>query len=224
MSSRTRLPERESDFTWEEPFRSDTRRRRPPTRRPPRKVALPVVGVALVLGLIVGFMAGGSGGSTTVTETTTVTTEAAAAAPTASGAGSRPDIDVAVLNGSGEAGLAARTGELLRGMGYAQVTEGNASGRVAADRVLYRAGAEAQALQVAADLGAGAPIPLADASGIAEAAPDADVVVVMGPSAASNAGQAGTAVDSAEPGAADAAAGGTEAETPAAEGGAGTTE
>lgn len=200
MSSRTRLPERESEFTWEEPYGSSPRRRRPPTRRPPRKVALPVVGVALILGLAIGWLVSGGGSTTTVTETTTVTTAAAPAAPTASGPESRPTIALAILNGSGEDGLAASTAELMRGMGYTQITEGNAPSQVAVDRVLYRPGAEAQALQVAADLNAGPPSPLADASGVAEAAPDADVVAIMGPPSASNAGQgtveeAGAAVE-----------------------------
>jgi hypothetical protein len=194
VSSRTRLPERESEFSWEEPYSSSPRRRRPPERRSPRKVALPVVGIALVVGLAIGWMVSGGGSTTTVTETTTVTTAAAPAAPVASGPESRPTIALAILNGSGEDGLAASTAELVRGMGYTQVTEGNAPSQVAADRVLYRPGAEAQALQVAADLNTAPPAPLADASGVAEAAPDADVVAIMGPPEASNAGD-GTVED-----------------------------
>lgn len=197
MSSRTRPPERESDFDWEEPYHSAPRRGRPPTRRAPRKVALPVVGIALVAGLGIGYMASGGGGTSTVTATTTVTTAATPAAPQASGADSRPNIDLAILNASGENGLAASTAELVRGMGYVKITEGNAPSRVAADRVLYRPGAEAQALQVASDLNTDAPSPLADASGVAEAAPDADVIVLMGPTSASRAGE-GTVEDSAD--------------------------
>ncbi|MEQ8834467.1 MAG: LytR C-terminal domain-containing protein [Miltoncostaeaceae bacterium] len=204
MSSRIRVPERESDFSWEEPYRSGGggggrssggggRRRRPPSRRGrgagPRQVALPLLGVALVVGLLIGFLAGGSGGTTTVTETATVTTEAAEQAPTAAGPGSRATIALTVLNGSGENGLAASTAERLTGLGYRNVTEGNAPSQVTADRVLYRPGSEPLALQVAADLDAGAPLPLADATGIAEAAPDADVVAVMGPSAGGDTGQ-----------------------------------
>lgn len=191
MSSRTRVPEREDEFTWEEPFDTGSRKRRPPSRRPPRKVALPIVGIALVFGLVVGYLVSGGGSTTTVTETATVTTAAKAVTPAASGADTRPEINLAVLNGSGEAGLAASTAELVKGMGYVQVTEGNAPGQVAADKVMYRPGAEAQARQVAADLKAGAPVPLADNSGIADAAPDADVIAVMGPSSASQAGSGG---------------------------------
>ncbi len=196
MSSRTRLPERESEgeFTWEDPFSRGGGSRRGPSKRSPRRVALPVVGVALVAGLIIGYMVSGGGSTTTVTETKTVTAASAPATPTASGPDTRPDISVAVLNGSGEAGLAAQTGELLRGMGYTKITEGNAPSLVAADRVLYRPGAEAQAMRVAQDLNAGAPVPLADDSGAASAAPTDDVVVIMGPSSASKAGQ-GTATD-----------------------------
>jgi hypothetical protein len=194
VSSRTRLPEGESEFTWEEPYGSSPRRRRTPSRRPPRKVALPVVGIALIVGLAIGWLVSGGGSTTTVTEMATVTTAAAPAAPVASGPESRPTIALAILNGSGEDGLAASTAELMRGMGYAQITEGNAPSQVAADRVLYRPGAEAEALQVAADLNAAPPSPLADASGVAEVAPDADVVAIMGPPAASSAGQ-GTVED-----------------------------
>ncbi len=91
-------------------------------------------------------------------------------------------------------------------MGYVKVTEGNAPSQVAADRVMYRPGAEAQARQVASDLKAGAPVPLSDSSGIADAAPDADVVAVMGPSSASQAGTGATE---------DATPGGTPADAPA---------
>lgn len=190
MSSRTRLPERESEFTWEEPYRSGggggggSRSTGAGRGAGPRKVALPLVGVALLAGLFIGFMVGGSGGSTTVTQTNTVTEAAAPTGPTASGPGSRATMSLAVLNGSGEDGLAARTAEQLQGMGYSEVTQGNAPSRVTADRVYYRPGAEANALQVASDLGAAAPIALADNSGIATAAPDSDVIVVKGPSSA----------------------------------------
>ena len=34
MSSRTRLPERESDFSWEDPYDSRRRRHTPPSRGP----------------------------------------------------------------------------------------------------------------------------------------------------------------------------------------------
>lgn len=212
MSSRIRLPERESEgeFSWEEPFRERGGRSRRggggPARRSPRKVALPIVGVALVAGLILGYLVSGGGSTTTVTETTTVTTAATPAAPTASGADTRPDISVAVLNGAGEAGLAAKTGELLRGMGYTKISEGNAPSQVAADRVLYRPGAEAQAMQVAQDLNAGAPVPLADNAAAASEAPNADVIAIMGPSSASSAGD-GASDDAATGGATPSASG-----------------
>jgi len=211
VSSRTRVPEREDEFTWEEPFHTGSRKRRPPSRRPPRKVALPIVGVALVFGLVVGYLVSGGGSTTTVTQTATVTTAAKPVAPAASGADSRPEINLAVLNGSGEAGLAASTAELVKGMGYVKVTEGNAPSQVAADRVMYRPGAEAQARQVAADLKAGAPVPLSDSSGIAAAAPDADVVAVMGPSSASQAGSGGAEDATPDGASADAPAGGGDA-------------
>ena len=152
-TTRSRPPDLD-DLDWDEPPS-----RRPPPRRPrgggaARKVGLPVVGGALVIGLLVGFLANsGGGGTTTVTETRTVTAPAAASAPAASGAASRANIALAVLNGSDEAGLAKRTADQARSLGYSLVTEGNAPAAAVADSVVFGAGAAAQARQVAADLG-----------------------------------------------------------------------
>jgi hypothetical protein len=164
------------------------RRRRPPAPPSARRLGLPVVGAALCVGLLVGWVASsGGGGTTTVTQTRTVTAPAAAA-PAASGAASRSEISLAVLNASGESGLAGRTADEARALGYAQVTEGNAPSPENADRVLFRAGAAPQARQVATDLGL--PIPALIASGDpvgAAADPEDRVIVVLGPSAAAGA-------------------------------------
>ena len=68
MSSRTRPPE--FDLDWEEPTPTrPPRRRRPPA--PPRQMrrfGLPIVGAALFVGLVVGYLvSSGSAGTTTVT-------------------------------------------------------------------------------------------------------------------------------------------------------------
>ena len=186
MSSRTRPPAWESeyeeqDYYDDEPVR--TRGRRPPPRRPMRKVALPIVGLAAAGGLLVGFLANSGGGgtvTTTVTATRTVTAPPAAA-DTASGPATRATIALAVLNGSGEAGLAGTTAEQARSLGYEDVTEGNAPTPAQADRVLFRQGAEAEASQVATDLALPDPVPAAgDEAAAVE--PDAKVIVVLGPS------------------------------------------
>ncbi len=218
-TTRTRPPDLE-DLDWDEPPS-----RRPPPRRPrgggaARKVGLPVVGGALVIGLLVGFLANsGSGGTTTITETRTVTAPAAASAPAASGAASRADIALAVLNGSDEAGLAGRTADQARALGYELVTDGNAPTAASADGVVFREGAAAKARQVAADLDLPAPTRLALDDPLAAVEPGADVIVVLGPTGASaGAADAAVAPDaSTDTGTGDAATDATGADTSATE-------
>jgi hypothetical protein len=213
VSSRTRPPD--LDLDWEEPTRP-VRRRRPPAPPPRqlRRFGLPVVGAALFIGLVVGYLvSSGSAGTTTVTETRTVSAPAATPPPAAaSGPASRAGIALVVLNGSDEAGLAGRTAEEARSLGYEDVTEGNAPAPEAVDRVLFRPGAAAQARQVADDLGLPDPVrmpagdPTADVAG-----PAARVVVVLGPTGATApdaggaAGAADADADAATPADADAA-------------------
>jgi hypothetical protein len=184
-TTRTRPPDLE-DLDWDEPPS-----RRPPPRRPraggaARKVGLPVVGGALVVGLVVGFLVNsGGGGTTTITESRTVTAPAAASAPAASGAASRADIALAVLNGSDEAGLAGRTADQARALGYELITDGNAPTAESADRVVFREGASAKARQVAADLDLPPPTRMAADDALAAVEPGAEVVVVLGPTGAS---------------------------------------
>lgn len=198
MSSRTRPPVWETDFDEryddrddhydEEPARPRGGRR--PPQRQVRKVGMPIVGLALAGGLLVGYLANSGGGGTvteTVTATKTVTAGQGAAADatgagtgaTASGAASRASVALAILNGSGESGLAAATGDQARTLGYQDVTEGNSPEPATADRVLYRQGAEAEARLVATDLGLPAPLPAAQDTA-ANAEPAADVIVVLG--------------------------------------------
>jgi hypothetical protein len=197
VSSRIRTPERDPVLEWEEPVR--VRRRRPPAPPSARRVGLPLVGAALCIGLLVGWVASSGGGTTTVTETRTVTAPAAASAPAGSGAASRGEIALVVLNASGESGLAGRTADEARAMGYAQVTEGNAPSPENADRVLFRAGSAAQARQVAQDLGLPGPALIAPGDPVGAAAdPEDQVIVVLGPSGAGGTAEdAGGAVDGA---------------------------
>jgi hypothetical protein len=183
VSSRTRPPD--LDLDWEEPTRP-VRRRRPPAPPPRqlRRFGLPVVGAALFIGLVVGYLvSSGSAGTTTVTETRTVSAPAATPPPAAaSGPASRASIALVVLNGSDEAGLAGRTAEEARTLGYEEVTEGNAPAPEATDRVLYQRGAAAEARQVADDLGLPDPVRLSAGDPIADAVDaSAQVIVALGP-------------------------------------------
>jgi hypothetical protein len=198
VSSRIRPPRGETDYgyepeyedydEWDAPSRG-RRGGRPPRRRA-RTFAAPVVAGAAVLGLLIGWVAhSGGGGTTTVTQTKTVTAPAPTAAATPA---SRPDTVLAVLNGSGEAGLAARTAETARGLGYTQVTEGNAPELVASDQVLYRAGAAAKARQVAQDLDLPSPTRLTSSDPLSVDPAAADVYVVLGPTAGAAAPSDGT--------------------------------
>lgn len=189
MSSRTRPPE--FDLDWEEPkpTRPPRRRRPPAPPREMRRFGLPIVGAALFVGLVVGYLvSSGSAGTTTVTETKTVTAPAAAPAPAAaSGPASRAGISLVVLNGSDEAGLAGRTAEEARTLGYEEVTEGNAPAPEAADRVLYQRGAAAEARQVADDLGLPDPVRLRATDPVSDAVDaSAQVIVALGPTGLSD--------------------------------------
>lgn len=165
------------------------RRSAPPTRA--RTFGLPIVAAALVGGLFVGYVvSSGGGGTTTITQTRTVTAPAAdvTAGVTPSGEATRATIALSILNGSGESGLAATTGETARGMGYERVTEGNAPSPVATDIVLHRQGAAPRAARVAEDLGLPAPELASDDDPVLATAPDAEVIVVLGPTGTAAAG------------------------------------
>ena len=210
MSSRTRPPAWETEYDDERDFYDDepvrVRGRRPPPRQV-RKVGLPVVGLVLAGGLLVGFLANsGGGGTVTETVTATRTVTAAPAADAASGAASRATIALAVLNGSNESGLAGTTAEQARSLGYQDVTEGNAPTPATADRVLYRQGSEAQARQVATDLSLPAPLPAAQDEAAA-AQPAADVIVVLGGTGGAADDTGGAAADDTGGAAADDTAG-----------------
>ena len=191
MSSRTSPPE--FDVEWEEPTtrpaRSAPRRRRRRTPSAPRgggarRFGLPIVGAALFIGLVVGYLvSSGSHGTTTVTETKTVTAPAATPAPAAaSGPASRAGIALVVLNGSDEAGLAGRTADQARSLGYEEVTQGNAPVPETRDRVLYRAGFAPEARQVSDDLGLGDPVRLTPTDPISNGVDSTtQVVVALGP-------------------------------------------
>jgi hypothetical protein len=191
VSSRTRPPDYETEYytdddydDGERPLRSGRgggRGRGSGPSLATRRFGLPIVGAALVGGLLLGYIvSSGGGGTTTITATKTVTAPAAKSASTASGAASRPAISLVVLNGSGESGLAARTAESARTLGYTQVQEGNTD-PVTTDKVLFRPGAIDKARQVADDLGLPPPVVATAADGVMDSFPSADVWVELGP-------------------------------------------
>jgi hypothetical protein len=184
----SRTPSDWYEDEWDEPERPRRRASAPPPRM--RTFGLPVVAAALVGGLFVGYVvSSGGGGTTTITQTRTVTAPAPEAAVGVAPAAeaTRATIALAVLNGSGEEGLAASTGEEARALGYGEVSEGNAPSPVATDLVLHRQGAAPRAARVAEDLGLPAPeLASADDPALA-AAPDAEVVVLLGPTGAASA-------------------------------------
>lgn len=186
MGSRTPSDWHEDDWD-DEPVRS--RRRPAPSRA--RTFGLPVVAAALVGGLFVGYVvSSGGGGTTTITQTRTVTAPApeASAGVAPSGEATRSTIALAVLNGSGESGLAASTGEEARALGYEDVSEGNAPTPVVSDLVLHRQGAAPRAARVAEDLGLPEPELASPDDPALASMPDADVVVLLGPTGEASAG------------------------------------
>lgn len=175
------------DDDWDDERPRPRRRAAPPARA--RTFGLPIVAAALIGGLFVGYVvSSGGGGTTTITQTKTVTAPSAEVADTGgvvpSGEATRATISLAVLNGSGENGLAASTAADARQIGYEEITEGNAPSLVDADMVLHRQGAAPRAARVAEDLGLPAPELASSDDPAFAAAPDADVVVVLGPSGA----------------------------------------
>ena len=184
MSSRGRGREPDWDDDWEGRDRSP--RRRPAPRPPGRTFGLPIVAAALLVGLIIGFVASCGGGDTkTVTETKTVTAPTSSSSGSSaipSGAASRATIALAFLNGSGESGLAATRADAARGLGYQNVTVGDAPAPVTSDRVVYRKGAAGRAAQVAQDLRLDAPTLLQAGDPVLTTAADASVIVLLGPS------------------------------------------
>jgi LytR cell envelope-related transcriptional attenuator len=89
------------------------------------------------------------------------------------------DVTVDVLNGVGTSGIAATTAQGLAAEGWTIGRTGNASG-VSASEVVYLPGHKAQAQAVAKKLKLGAPVPIAQATGIPAGSTDG-VAIVLGP-------------------------------------------
>ena len=121
-------------------------------------------------------MSSGGSGTATVTETKTVSAPTSATAPgtaTASGPASRASINLAVLNGSSQSGLARGTADTAEGLGYQNVFAADAPTPVTQSEVVYREGFAPQAQQVADDLQLPAPAQATVGSAAPAVAPDA---------------------------------------------------
>ena len=142
----------------------------------------------LVLGFVGGWALAGVGGDeialpdarvdvtveTPAPKSTTVTPPADAAPP------ARSEVVVSVLNATTRAGLAASTATTLKGLGYRTVTIGTATPQTGPTVVYHREDAKLAADQLAKDLRVDTVTPI-DGTPIApSAAPDTDVVVVLG--------------------------------------------
>jgi hypothetical protein len=164
----------------------------------------PVVLVAscLVIGFVAGWIVRGDEGPVTVLAPTqpadggsadagappTATTPGGSTAPATTVAEPPPpppdrsEIALAVLNGTGQAGLAASTAGQAESLGYRAVATGNAPAQTGPDVVFFRAGERPAARRVARDLQISAIRPLPDDGALGDELPDdARVVVVLGP-------------------------------------------
>jgi hypothetical protein len=157
---------------------------------------LAVLAVAIVVGALLLYSWGSDGGSsveagkgtdtTTTIDTsdlgTTTTVADAITTTTIGGAEHSPsEVSVIVLNGSGQAGVAASTSTTIGEGGYVMLAATNAPANVDTTSVYYADGYESDAIAVAQLLGKGpdAVKPLTEAS-LGGAEGDADVVVVLG--------------------------------------------
>ena len=88
-------------------------------------------------------------------------------------------VTVDVLNGFGGAGAAGTTADQLRAGGWKVGNTGNASG-ITQTEVVYLPGHKAQAVAVSHKLGLGAPVKIADATGVVPSS-TSGVAIVLGP-------------------------------------------
>jgi len=124
--------------------------------------------------------AGTTGGTTTAPATTAPPATTAAETPAAPPA--RDQIRLAVLNATDVQGAAGRAADEAESLGYTGVTAGNAPTTTGPDTVYHRAGQEAAAQRVAADLQVDQVAELPASGGLASAVPaEAQVVLVIGP-------------------------------------------
>jgi len=88
-------------------------------------------------------------------------------------------VTVDVLNGFGGSGAAGTAADTLRAHGWKVGRTGNATG-ITKTEVVYLPGHKAQAVAVSHKLGLGAPVKIADATGVVPSSTDG-VAIVLGP-------------------------------------------
>jgi len=162
-------------------------------KRPPTNRVLAVASIAVAtLALLWAFSAGGSHSSSTTSPDTTPTTNPSTTPtnPTGNTTGGKTggkktvivwsNVPVDVLNGYGGAGAAAAAEQQLSSEGWKVASTGDAGTATAETIVVYAPGHKPQAAAVAKRLGLGAPVAIADATGVPSDA-TTGVAIVLGP-------------------------------------------
>ena len=118
--------------------------------------------------------------TTTVSAATTSTRPATTVATTSTLPVDRTSFRVVAANGTNTGGLAGRTADRLRALGYTQVTPSDTLDAAAVSTIYYRPGFAAAAALVAADLQL-APTATAELTApVSQADGDGDVIAVLG--------------------------------------------
>jgi LytR cell envelope-related transcriptional attenuator len=163
-------------------------------KRPPTNRVLAVASIAVAtLALLWAFSAGGSSSSSTTspgtTQSTTPTTTTTNPTGGTTGGGKNggkkttivwSNVPVDVLNGYGGPGAAAAAEQQLSSEGWKVAATGDAGDSTAQTIVVYAPGHKPQAAAVAKKLGLGAPVAIADATGVPSDA-TTGVAIVLGP-------------------------------------------
>ena len=163
-------------------------------KRPPTNRVLAVASIAVAtLGLLWAFSASGSHTSTTSppaqtpnTQPSTTTTNPTGGTTGGGKTGGKKttivwsNVPVDVLNGYGGSGAAAAAEQQLSSEGWKVAGTGDAGTSTTATIVVYAPGHKPQAAAVAKKLGLGAPVAIADATGVPSDA-TTGVAIVLGP-------------------------------------------
>jgi len=146
----------------------------------------------LILGFVAGWVLHGSGDSQTALPSASVDVTVAqppprtTSVPTEAPPPARSQVSLLVLNGTGQAGLAAKTAARAGGLGYQNVGATNAPAGTFQTTVYFRSGQRTAAAEVARDLGyAASTLQALPPAGpvrqvVDRAQPGAAVVVLLG--------------------------------------------
>jgi hypothetical protein len=153
------------------------------SRWPLRRWIVPVL--CAVVGLVGGaaivwFGRGEKTVTTTVSQTVTVA-RAPARPSQARVRAVRRSVHLVILNGTDVTGLAARTAQRARGLGYRQVVVGNGPRVRGRSEIWYVSGQQRGARVAARDFSASTPRRLPSGSPVRQQAPSGGVFVLLGP-------------------------------------------